>query len=397
MFGGYRDLPHLMGLSEMIISFFGRLPLAMNIISILTLVTIVSGSVADAAIVSAVHAVATGIGNPIIGRTSDKYGQRLPLLIAAPISFSAVLGIVFTVYFEVANLLLLSVLAALVGLTTAPIGALTRVRWYELAKTAPQLSSALSWESTIDELSFVLGPAFVGIIAAAISPLAPLMITAVIIVSCVIPFALSKHATKPVVLVPGETRPSMYNVLCAVIVPIAAMLCLGMFFGSIQAALTAFMQDLGIAGRSGVVYAFLGLGAAITALGAVFIPQQISYEQRIIGCAIGVSIGAFLCSLISSPILLAACMFCTGLLIGPPSVSIFTLAGNRAPKGGSAVAVTILGSMNVLGVSVASIITGQVVELDLHAGFYVPAIAAVLMAFTTAIATSITRRSSKDV
>lgn len=386
MFSGYRDLPRLMGAHEMLVSFCGRLPLAMNIIAILTLVTVVTGSVANAAVVSSVHAIATGIGNPLIGRASDKYGQRLPLLIAAPISFCAVLGIVFTVYFDLANLLILSLLASVVGLTTAPIGALARVRWYDITKTAPQLSSALSWESTIDELSFVLGPAFVGIIAATISPLAPLVVTAIIILTCVIPFALSKHATKPVVLAAGETRPSILQVMRAVIVPIAAMFCLGMFFGSIQAALAAFMQNLGIAGKSGLVYAFLGLGASITALGAVFIPKRISLEKRIIFCALGIGTGAFICAFISSPILLAGCMFCTGLMIGPPSVSIFTLAGDNAPKGGSAAAVTVLGSMNVLGVSIASIITGQVAELNLYAGFYVPAIAGILMSIFTASA-----------
>ncbi|WP_353066691.1 MFS transporter [Arcanobacterium hippocoleae] len=385
-FSGYRDLPRLMGRGEMLISFLGRMPLAMNIIAILTLVTVVTGSVANAAIVSSVHAIATGIGNPIIGRASDKYGQRFPLLIAAPISFCAVIGIVITVHFQFANLFLLSILAGIVGFTTSPIGALARVRWYELTKTPPQLATALSWESTIDEMSFVLGPAFVGIIAAAISPLAPLVVTAIIIATCVIPFALSNHAPKPVVLAPGELRPGIFTVMRAVSVPLIAMFCLGMYFGSIQAALTAFMQDLGIAGRSGLVYAFQGLGAALTALGAVFLPKRITSEQRIIFGAIGVGLGAMVCSLMIAPLPLGIVMFLTGLMIGPPSVAIFTLAGDNAPKGGSAVAVTALGSMNVLGVSAASIVAGQVVEVNLHAGFYVPAAAGFLMAFATALA-----------
>ncbi|XCB29952.1 MFS transporter [Arcanobacterium hippocoleae] len=396
IFSNYRDLPRLMGGREMVISFLGRMPLAMNIIAILTLVTVVTGSVANAAIVSAVHAIATGIGNPIIGRISDKYGQRLPLLIAAPISFTAIVGIICTVYFGYADLLLLSVLAGIVGFTTSPIGALARVRWYEITNTAPQLATALSWESTIDELSFVLGPAFVGIMAAAISPLAPLAVTAVIIITCVIPFALSKHATKPVVLTPGEIRPGFFVVMRAVIVPLIAMFCLGMFFGSIQAALAAFMQNLGIAGKSGLVYAFQGLGAALTALGAVFIPKHITSERRIIFGALGVGIGAAVCSLIVSPAMMIIVLFITGMMIGPPSVAIFTLAGDSAPKGGSAVAVTALGSMNVLGVSIASITAGQVVEISLHAGFYVPAAAGFLMAASTAIAVLVKSKNNRN-
>ncbi|NLW13242.1 MAG: MFS transporter, partial [Trueperella sp.] len=94
-FSGYRELPKLVGYPYLIISFLGRLPTSMIIIGVLTLVVASTGSVAIAAYCSAAFAVANGIGNVLIGRLTDIFGQRLPLLIIAPINVAFLLLIVW--------------------------------------------------------------------------------------------------------------------------------------------------------------------------------------------------------------------------------------------------------------------------------------------------------------
>lgn len=157
----------------------------MIIIGVLTLVVASTGSVAIAAYCSAAFAVANGIGNVLIGRLTDIFGQRLPLLIIAPINVAFLLLIVWLAPQNPATILLVANSAA-VGITTSPIGPLARVRWYPIASHR-HLPTAMSWETVNDELIFVLGPAAVGIIAAAISPGAPMLVAAALVATCVIP------------------------------------------------------------------------------------------------------------------------------------------------------------------------------------------------------------------
>lgn len=378
-FSGYADLPKLTGWGYLITAFVGRMPTAMTVIGVLTLVTSVTGSVGQAGFASAALAIATGIANPTIGRLTDTYGQRLPLAIIAPINIAALLAMVLTID-SATPLWLTMALSALIGATTIPLGALARVRWYPLATKPYQISSALSWESVADEMSFVLGPAAVGILASQLSPKAPLIIAAIIVASCVIPFAFSRFSVGPAVHRDGDSAPSIARVLRCVVTPLAAMGALGMFFGSMQTSVTAFAQASGNEGNAGIIYATMGLGAAITALASVALPASLTMARRIIAGGISVAFGALACIVAPNDVVLAAAVFATGLGIGPASVAIFTLAGERAPRGGDAVAVTALGSVNVLGVAVCSSITGQVVERSVSGGFAIAASCALLMA-----------------
>lgn len=380
MIAGYRELPSLLGGGHMLVSFIGRLPTAMIIIGVLTLVTSATGSVAHAAFASASLALSTGIGNPIIGRLTDTYGQRKPLLILAPLN---VIGLLALVYVTDAHtpLWLIVVLCACIGATTSPVGALARVRWYPVAKQPTQLASALSWESVADEMAFVLGPAAVGIFAASIGAQAPLIISAVIVLTCVIPFALSRFAIGPAIRSEGERAPAISRVLSAVRTPLMAMAGLGMFFGAMQTTVTAFAQATGDEGRAGLIYSAMGLGAAITALGSVALPKRFTQSQRIIAGGLGICAGSLLCMAAQTPLVLGLLILLPGLAIGPASVAIFTLAGTHSPRGGDAVAVTAIGSVNVLGVALSASVTGQLLEANLDYGFLLAAGCGLFIAF----------------
>ena len=54
-----------------------------------------------------------------------------------------------------------------------------------------ELNTALSYESTVDEMVFVLGPALVGIAASAAVPVAPLVLAATLVLAAGVPFAMT--------------------------------------------------------------------------------------------------------------------------------------------------------------------------------------------------------------
>ncbi len=357
----------------------------MTVIGVLTLVTSVTQSVAPASLASAGLAIATGISSPLIGRLTDNYGQRLPLLVIAPANIIALCSLAFLISSST-PLWIIITCAVFVGLTTIPLGALARVRWYPITREQRELAAALSWESVADEMGFVFGPAIVGVLATALNPRAPLIVAALIVATCVIPFALSQFSVGPALHGTGEKAPSITKVILNVRTPLLAMLALGMFFGAAQTSVTAFAQYHGTPSSAGLIYATMGLGAAITALGSVGLPDKLTHTSRIVLGGVGLTIGSIICVFAPTPVFLSLAVFLSGLAIGPVSVAIFTLAGARAPQGGDAVAVTALGSVNVLGVATSASVTGQIVGHSASYGFLICSLCAALIAIA-AIAT----------
>ncbi|WP_367262177.1 MFS transporter [Trueperella pyogenes] len=379
-FGGYRHLPRLVGYPHLIVSFLGRLPIPMVIIGVLTLVVAETGSVAIAAYCSASLAIANGIGNVVIGRLTDQYGQRKPLLAFAPLNVISMVCLLAVAPNNPPTWQLMFISAA-IGMTTSPIGSLSRVRWFPIASPR-QLLAAMSWETVNDELIFVLGPAAVGILAATVSPGAPIVVAAGLVATCVIPFALSRHARGPADDGRGVPIATVFRRVRA---PFTAMLFMGMFFGAMQTTVTAFAESNGMPGLGGLIYSALGLSAAITALGAVAIPERLSFSTQIVAAGVGITLFASSCGLASSGWALVGLLFVTGLFIGPTGVAIFTLAGRLAPRGGDGLANTVMVSANVLGVASASAVVGRFLETNVSFGFLAAGICGMGMALAAAL------------
>lgn len=372
------------------LAFVGRLPTSMIIIGVLTLVTQHHG-ISAASISSAVLAIATGIGQPLIGQWTDRVGQRRPFLFLGPINAATLIGLVVVTEAGMAFGVVLA-MCTLVGLTTTPVGALMRIRWYPVAKTPKTIATAMSYETVADELNFVLGPAIVGILATAISPSAPLIISAIIAASCVSSLGLHKSAPTTTSRVEGVPTPAMWRTVVLVSVALFSMLCLGSYFGAMQTSTTAAAEAFGSASYAGLIYSAMGAGAAITALGAVAIPERISQPTRIAISGIALAILVPVAPLTNSPWQLAGILFLLGLAIGPASVAMFTIASRRAPKGGDGVAMTALGAVNVGGVAIGAALAGQLQRQELAYAFWVAAASALVMGVIGLIA-SVRERS----
>lgn len=173
------------------------------------------------------------------------------------------------------------------GASAPQVGPLARVRWLRLAADEPRtVEAAMSYESTADEVSFVLGPALVGVLASAGSPQVAVLVAAGGIAVFGTAFAL--HPTARATLhAPatssdagtgtGTTSAATDTVGTLALVRreavvLVGMLAMGLLFGGTQAALTALARDAGVPGSAGLVYAVMGVGSAVTALSVVALP-----------------------------------------------------------------------------------------------------------------------------
>ena len=323
----------------------------------MTAVTASTGSVATGGLATAFVSIALAIASPLIGRWADHQGQRFVLSLLTPINALALGLLVYTSASGIDGPLLW-LCCILAGATSLPIGSFTRTRWVTMVSNQRELNTALSYESTVDEMVFVLGPALVGIAASAAVPVAPLVLAATLVLAAGIPFAMMAPGKLNAVEEESE-RPGIIRVLWAVAPAIGVMFCIGMFFGSVQTGTTERALALGSASTAGLVYAVMGIGSAFIALMAVAIPDSVRISTRVILGGLGMTLFIMTTTAGSHSLLLTAgALLLTGLFVGPTMVTAFGITEKLAPRGGTGVAMTSMQSAITIGISIGSSVGG---------------------------------------
>ncbi|MBG6182444.1 putative MFS family arabinose efflux permease [Arthrobacter sp. CAN_A214] len=289
------------------------------------------------------------------------------------------------------------------GFTCPQIGPLARVRWMALTRDRPasDLDTALAYESTADELTFVMGPALVGLLASLVAPWLPLTLAAVLTVVLVIAFAV--HPTS-VLLEPGrrpvggstgagQVLPVRWKLVA---LPVAGMVAMGTFFGSTQAALIAFAGQFGASTSAGLLYAVMGLSSAAAALSVAYWRRSLSHQRRWIVSAGGmVALAAllFLPQTIASMLLV---LFLLGIPVGPTMVTIFSIGSVVAPKHLLGTVMTLLASGIVAGTALGSSMAGLLADgADPEQAFLVPLCAAFALLVLGLVSTRILRAEER--
>lgn len=359
----YRPLVQATGPAFLIVAFLARLPAAMGPLGVITLVAATSGSFAVAGAVAAAYGIGAASGGPVVGSLADRFGQRRVILVAALLDAAAFAGVVAAVTHHAAPVVV-GLLAAIAGLATPQIGPLVRVRWAVLLGDKGQqrtLPAAFSYEGAADELSYMAGPALVGVLALAGPPGMPLLIASALTVAAAVPFAL--HHTAPPVVRPPRERSAERVPKAAVALLVAAMVAIGVLFGATQTGVTAFAEQSGRPGAAGLIYAVLGIGSAVAGLATAWIPARISLRTRYAVSAVGLAAGGLVLVLLSPtlPGLLIA-MAVVGLTSAPYLISVNALANAVSPARRAGVVMTLVASGVVAGVAVGAAIAGRLAD-----------------------------------
>ncbi|WP_432244756.1 MFS transporter [Arthrobacter sp. G.S.26] len=400
--GRFARLPQLAGRSFLPLGLFARLPLAMLTVGTLTLVTSVSSSYAIGGTAAGAVGIGSALGAPMLGALADRRGQRPVLLVAAVLNTLAVVSLIVaaTTMGEAGGFpVFVLATAFLAGASCPQVGPLARVRWMALASRGVpadnnrDLDTALSYESTADEVTFVLGPALVGILASLLAPWLPLALAAAMTITLVPAFA--SHPTHRSVPISRRSagsgsaaqEPAAKKLPPAVILPVVAMVCMGTFFGSTQAALSAFSAGFGGSELAGLLYAAMGLSSAAAALSVAYWPRRFSLPLRWMVSAFAMAALAVLLLLPTSLGAMVAVLLVLGLPVGPVMVTVFSVGGMVAPARRLGTVMTALASGIVAGTALGSSIGGQLAQTSGYAAaFIVPVAAALALALLGAAA-----------
>ncbi|MBN9239674.1 MAG: hypothetical protein BGO97_08245 [Micrococcales bacterium 70-64] len=348
------------------VAFVGRLPFAMMVVGVLTVVATTRGSVADAGVAAALAGVGTAICGPLAGALADRHGQRVVLLGASAASILAAAGLLALLSADASIAAVCATTFVLGGATpqVAPFsrsrlaGFATRARSPERRSRATSL--VMSYESVVDEASFVIGPVLVGLLTTLIAPWAPLVIASAI--SAVVVTAFALHPSALAASRPHSPPPAGRPFTARVVVLAAAMLLVGGMFGSVITALTGFMDERGQTGQAGVVYGAMSVGAIAVAVGVAALPARFTLMARW---------AAFGAVAIAGSVVLAAAstvpgavvgLFLSGAGVGAVLVALFSLGERAAPAGRTTTVLTTLQSTLVLGQAAATAGCGMLVQ-----------------------------------
>ncbi|MFF4319125.1 MFS transporter [Streptomyces sp. NPDC001568] len=127
----------------------------------------------------AAYAVGSAVGGPFIGRLMDRRGPGPVLRLTAPAAALILLGLALWAKDSATVVLLAGACAA--GLVTAPVGASMRALWPGLTEDPALRRRAYSFEATLSETLFILGPTAVTVLATLTGSRGALLVTAVLL------------------------------------------------------------------------------------------------------------------------------------------------------------------------------------------------------------------------
>lgn len=384
------------------IAFVARLPFAMMVVGVLTLVVASRDSVALGGVNSAFVGIGSAVFGPLVGAAADRFGQRA-VLVPVGLANAVLLGALPFVVAGTAPDLAVLAMSFCIGASAPQVAPMSRTRLVAIVRQrmAPQrhervLSGTMAYESAADETVFIVGPFLVGLLASAIAPWVAVAGAAALTLVFVTAFAL--HPTGRLVVRGAEREtpaPATQLLRPRLVVVVLGILGVGLFFGSTLTSLTAFMEQHGESSQAGLLYGIMGIGSAALALGSAAFPRAFGVGWRWLVFGVVLLAGAVAFAAADSVGAVALVLGLMGIGIGPTLVAQYSLGSERSPVGRSATTMTILGSAVIVGQSVASAVVGEVAErAGTGAAMAFPAYAAAIVVLAAVLNLVLSRRTA---
>ncbi|HEX4009547.1 MAG TPA: MFS transporter [Solirubrobacteraceae bacterium] len=316
------------------LSIIARLPLAMLSIALLVRVQRLTGSFAQAGVVSGAYAIALGVGGPLLGRVVDRRGQTTVLVAAATVA-AVLLGAIAFVPAHT-PLLVLAGLAAGIGLAEPPIGACLRTQLPTLMTDPDMVGAAFAFEASVVELAWVVGPPLVLGVGALWSPGGALAMCGAILLVATVAFALqpASRGWHPITALTDRPRASSLRTP-AMRTLVVVLLAVGVMLGADEVAVTAAAKALN--GTTAGAAPLLALWGAGSFAGGLLVTRRGGGARTMAGLAAMLalltvghlalipsqgSVGAF-----------GAVLFLAGTAISPTESAINAMVDAAAPAG----------------------------------------------------------------
>ncbi|MEU6257417.1 MFS transporter [Streptomyces sp. NPDC047043] len=350
----------------------GRMPLSMMGIGVVTMVSQLTGRYGLAGALSATIALAAAAIGPQISRLVDQHGQRRVLRPATLVALVSAAGLLLAAHFEWPDWVLF-VCAAGIG-SVPSLGAMIRARWAALYRGTPQLHTAYSFESVVDEVCFIFGPIIsIGLSTAWFPEAGPLLAACFLAVGVF--WLTAQRATEP------EPHPREHHGGGSALrarglqVLVATFAATGAIFGSVDVVTVAFADEQGHKGAASIVLALYAAGSCVAGVVFGLLHFKGAPAPRwLLGiCAMAVSMIPLL--LVGNLPFLAVALFVAGLSIAPTMITTMSLIEEHVPRAQLTEGMTWVSTGLAVGVALGSSVAGWVIDAaGARAGYGVPAV-----------------------
>jgi MFS family permease len=306
-----------------------RMPIAMYPLGLVLIVSSRTGHYGFAGFLSGVYVLGGVPGNPLLARLADRFGQRHVTLPATAVHVSA--GAAMIALLEARAPEWTLVLPTFVfGFAYVSVVSLVRARWAYVLNGRPELSTAFSLESTLDEVVFIVGPLLATLVATQLDPVLVLVIGVTLVAFGAV-WLCSLRATEPPVHArPDGGGPSALRVR-GMLVLVVATTAMGAIFAGAEVSIVAFCGQHGARAASGAVLACFAFGSGTA--GFVYGARHWRLDMLDRYCVqslVFAVLPALFVVAWNVPVL-AVCAFCVGMGIAPAVITAFGLAERIVP------------------------------------------------------------------
>ncbi|MEU2515545.1 MFS transporter [Streptomyces syringium] len=359
--------------------FFGRMPLSMMGIGIVTMVSQLTGRYGLAGALSATLALSAAVLGPQISRLVDRHGQRRVLRPATLVALAAVAGLLISAQQGWPDWTLF--LFSACGGCVPSVGSMVRARWAAIYRGSPrELHTAYSFESVVDEACFVFGPILsIGLSTAWFPEAGPLLAGCFLAVGVF--WLTSLRATEP------EPHPRDHHGDGSALrsrglqVLVATFVATGAIFGAVDVVTVAFAEEEGHKAAASLVLAVYALGSCLAGVvfGLLHLKGDPARRWLLGVCAMAVSMIPL--QLVGNLPFLAVALFVAGLSIAPTMVTTMALVEQHVPRAKLTEGMTWTSTGLAVGVALGSSAAGWVVDAaGAGAGYTVAGVSGVLAA-----------------
>ncbi|MGH8875945.1 MAG: MFS transporter, partial [Stackebrandtia sp.] len=324
----YRDIFAAPGsLRFTLAGFIARMPQSLVPLGLIAMLSELRGQYALAGAVSATFTLSMAVLSPMVSRIVDKYGQGRVLVPAMGVSAGSISVMLLCAHFSAPAWTLF--LCAVPAGAMPTMSAMIRARWTEIYGGTPAMTTTHSFESVVDEITYVLGPALAIMLSVAVFPEFGPLLAVILMVVGVVAFAAQRRtepAPRPVVQHSGSAI-RVYPLRLLVFVLFAT----GLIIGAIDVVSVAFAEQQGIAEAAGIVttcYAF-GSGFAGLAFGA-WKPRFSLPRQLIVGAA-GTALTTLPFLMVGDVAGLSIAVFAAGAFFAPTMIIVMGLIEKLVP------------------------------------------------------------------
>ncbi|MBT2405442.1 MULTISPECIES: MFS transporter [unclassified Streptomyces] len=338
----------------------GRMPLSMVGIGVLTMITELGGSYALAGGITATIALSAAAVGPQVSRLVDQYGQRRVLRPATLVAAASVTGLLIAAATGWPSWTLF-VFAAVAGCVPS-VGSMVRARWTALFRDTPQLHTAYSFESIVDELCFIVGPPLAATLSAGWFPEAgPLVAVACLLTGVWWLTALTGTEPEPH---PRHEQTDRSSALRSpgLQVLVATFMATGAIFGSVDVSTLAFAEEHGNKSLGGVFLAVWAFGSCLAGIVFGLLHFKGRAEPRWVLGISAMAVSMIPLLLAGNLPFLAVALFVSGLAIAPTMITTMALIEAHVPHAKLTEGMTWISTGLAVGIALGSSVTGWVVD-----------------------------------